>query len=249
MPGSAPLRVSTVVYLHGAGSRGSVARDLLPPATVGRTASGTAPRVHLLEDRRGDIGVLIGRLDRLMATVPVPVALVGVSLGALALARWAAGWSGRPAGSLVLALPAWTGDPGPVARATQASARLVASSGRADALARMRDPASGVPAGLVDLVARGWAAYPEAGLVAALERAAGQSGPTTDELERIAWPTLVIGIRDDALHPLSVAREWRQRIPRATLATAALADLGVAGGSGLDRALRRGLVRLSRLPR
>ncbi|MEK9664856.1 MAG: hypothetical protein VW082_09585 [Candidatus Nanopelagicales bacterium] len=194
----------SVLLVHGAGSSGAAALALLGDCL--------APfgRVQTLDDRTGDVGSLMARLDTVAPHVDLAV---GVSLGAHALARWAAG---RPKGpALLLCLPAWTGEPDEVARATEGTAQRLTVLGRQALLQEMPDDAHYGPGRVADLVRLGWGSYGDRELVDALAAAAHQRGPTTTELATIITRTAVLGWPDDALHPDAVARLWAKSIPAA----------------------------------
>lgn len=139
----------------------------------------------------------------------------GVSLGAHVAARWAARNPGRCAG-LILALPAWTGDPGnaPAALAARASAEIVTNHGLETAL-------EGTTGWLHDELSRAWRGYGDQ-LVPHLEEAAGSPAPTLDELKSLDVPTGIVGCTDDPVHPIEIAEQWAEAIPRAVLTTTTL---------------------------
>jgi len=169
-----------------------------------------------------------------------PVRLAGgVSLGAQLAVRWAAG---SPAAArldgLLLALPAWSGPPGPVAAASAAAADEVEAHGVAAALRRARHGGVGW---VVDELAAAWPRY-GAGLALTLRAAAGSAGPTAADLARIDVPVGLAAFVDDPLHPLAVAEQWAGALRRAAVERLHLADPGpdrtVLGAATL-RALRR----------
>lgn len=166
----------------------------------------TAPRVRTLSER-------LTALENASAGHPIVVG--GVSLGAHVAARWAARNPGRCAG-LILALPAWTGDPGdaPAAQAARASAEIVTHHGLDTAL-------EGTTGWLRDELTRAWRAYGDQ-LVPHLEEAAGSPAPTLDELKSLNVPTGIVGCTDDPVHPIEVAEQWADAIPRAVLTTTTL---------------------------
>lgn len=166
----------------------------------------TAPRVRTLSER-------LTALENASAGHPIVVG--GVSLGAHVAARWAARNPGRCAG-LILALPAWTGDPGdaPAALAARASAEIVTHHGLDTAL-------EGTTGWLRDELTRAWRAYGDQ-LVPHLEEAAGSPAPTLDELKSLNVPTGIVGCTDDPVHPIEVAEQWADAIPRAVLTTTTL---------------------------
>jgi pimeloyl-ACP methyl ester carboxylesterase len=143
----------------------------------------------------------------------------GVSLGAHLAVRWAATADPPPRG-LLLALPAWTGEPAAVAAASGYAADRVDALGVAGALAEARR--GGEPWVAAELAA----AWPVHGdRLAETLRATGRSrGPTAAELAGVGAPVGIAAFTDDPLHPLAVAREWARLLPRAGLRTLALAD-------------------------
>ncbi|HET8641811.1 MAG TPA: alpha/beta hydrolase [Pseudonocardiaceae bacterium] len=147
----------------------------------------------------------------------------GVSLGALLAARWAV-LDPQRCGGLLVALPAWTGPPGeaPAAAAALACAQRIASAGLDAALA---DARAGSPPWLADELARAWREGGP-GIAGSLRVAASTPGPSLAELRRVDVPVGVVGLTDDPLHPLEVAREWVAALPRAALVTTSLAAIG-----------------------
>jgi pimeloyl-ACP methyl ester carboxylesterase len=203
-------------------------------------------RLVALDPRPGPAAVagLVAELDRVAAAAVrrgADLLVGGVSLGAHLAARWAADHPGGVAG-LLLALPAWTGDPAtaPAALAARYSAARVRTVGTAGALAEVRAAA---PGWLADELARAWAGY-GAGLAASLEAAAAAAGPRPTELARLAAPAGLAAVRGDAVHPVAVAREWRAHLPRAALVTtrsgAFGADPAVLGRAAVLAWLRAG---------
>lgn len=169
-----------------------------------------------------------------------PVLVGGVSLGAHLALRWAAGRAdGEGPEGLLLAMPAWTGAPGPVAAASAFAADEVAGHGIAGALDRIRERAAGVPeAGwVIGELAAAWPRYSPGELASALRATAGCPGPDPAELAAITVPCGIVALRDDPLHPVDVAREWAARIGQSALVETHLAAVGA------DRAtLGRGAV-------
>ncbi|MBO0851904.1 MAG: alpha/beta hydrolase [Pseudonocardia sp.] len=148
----------------------------------------------------------------------------GVSLGAQVAARWAAGRAGRGLAGLLLALPAWTGDPGsaPAATAAAASAAALRRDGLAATIERTR---ARTPEWLGGELARAWSRHAD-GLADSLEAAAATPGPTEGELAALRVPVGLVGLRDDPVHPLAVARRWHALLPRSALVTSTLEALG-----------------------
>ncbi len=236
--GPAPV---TAVLLPGAGSDAAFLRAAFaePLRSVGVRLVAVAPRPG-----PGAVAGLVADLDRAArdAARRGEVLLVGgVSLGAHLAARWAAD---RPTGvaGLLLALPAWTGDPAaaPAALAARYSAARVRAVGAAAALAEVRAAA---PRWLADELARAWTGYGD-GLAASLEAAAAAPGPTRAELGRLDAPVGLAAVHGDAVHPVAVAREWREHLPRAELVTEGAgafgADPAVLGRAAVRAWLRAG---------
>jgi pimeloyl-ACP methyl ester carboxylesterase len=201
------------VVLPGAGSSaGFVSRAFGGPLR----AAGYALLAPAPEPGPDLVAAAFRALDAAAAAYGDRLRLVGgVSLGAHIAARWAARWAvARPAAldGVLLALPAWTGPPGPVAVTTAASADLVERLGTAGALA-----AAGTAVGWVaGELAAAWPAYGD-GLAASLRAAAAAPGPTPAELAALPVPAGLAAFADDPLHPVAVAREWAAAIPRAAL--------------------------------
>jgi pimeloyl-ACP methyl ester carboxylesterase len=126
-------------------------------------------------------------------------------------------WAGLD--GLVLALPAWTGPPGPIAAATAASAATVDRLGTAGALAAAGRAIPWVAAEL----AAAWPSYgPE--LASSLRAAAAAPGPDLGELAGLDLPVGLVAFTDDPLHPCATAELWAATLPRAVLHRLALAD-------------------------
>jgi pimeloyl-ACP methyl ester carboxylesterase len=159
----------------------------------------------------------LGRAARAAADRGDALLVGGVSLGAHLAVRWAAEHPGA-VGGLLLALPAWTGDPAgaPAALAARHSAARVRAVGTAGALAEV---AATAPRWLAEELARAWSGY-GAELASSLEAAAAAPGPTPAELGRPTAPAGLAAVPGDAVHPVAVAREWREHLPRAALVTA-----------------------------
>lgn len=202
----------TTVVVHGAGSTGPAAARLL----------GCGPEALLLEDRSGDVEAIIDLVDTTCRSRPEVTDLVGVSLGAHAIARWAS-TARRPVPRLWCVLPAWTADPASTARVTAAAAREVADQGTSTMLARMRRDARHPD--VVTLIEQAWADYSDDELVRALECASAGRGPTAEELASIDGPVAVIGWSGDAFHPEAVVRAWGRHLRQPTLAIAARPEI------------------------
>lgn len=156
---------------------------------------------------------------------PGPLLVAGISLGAHVAAAWTAALPGprRPVG-LLLALPAWTGEPGdaPASRAARITAGHVRAGGSSAAIASAR---AGSPRWLGDELARAWARYGDT-LADTLDSAAAEPGPTEAELRSVSVPAGVAALLDDPVHPLTEAQHWCRQLPRAALCTVAWEAVG-----------------------
>jgi len=160
-------------------------------------------------------------LDEAAATGPILVG--GISLGAAVAVRWALRNPDRVS-AVLAALPAWSGEPGdaPAAVSARHTAGLLRRDGLPATTATMRESS---PGWLADELSRSWRAQWPA-LPDALEAAAGYVGPTADELGTLTVPLGVVGVPDDPIHPVAVARQWADAAPRAALRTIELAEFG-----------------------
>lgn len=204
-------RVTTVV-VHGAGSTGAAAARLL----------GCGPDAHLVEDRSGDVDQIIDLIDTAVAARPDVTDLMGVSLGAHAIARWAAR-AQPPVPRLWCVLPAWTGEAGATAQVTAAAARAVADEGIGAQLTRLHRDA--LLPDVVALIQHAWQAYADDELARALDRASTGRGPMAAELAAIPVPVTVIGWAGDAFHPADVVHAWGRHLQRPILALAARPEI------------------------
>ncbi|GAA1350913.1 alpha/beta fold hydrolase [Saccharothrix algeriensis] len=216
---AAPLTATTAVLLPGTASdevfvRSAFARPLARAGFALVAPSSRSVRAHL------------AALDA--AWTGKPLLVGGVSLGAQIAAAWAARHPRRCAGVLA-ALPAWVGRPdgAPAALAALASASAVDSEGLAAAL-------TGVDGWLGAELRRAWPRYGER-LPAVLREAATTDAPSSGELRGLRVPVGVVACTDDPIHPLEVARQWADALPRAALRTTTLAALG-ADREALGRA-------------
>ncbi|WP_127783312.1 alpha/beta hydrolase [Rhodococcus sp. X156] len=151
----------------------------------------------------------------------------GVSLGATVAAGWAREHPGVLSGLLV-ALPAWLGEPGdaPAALSARFSARRLREHGLEAVLAEVN---ASTPPWLSAELSRAWRRQWPA-LPTAMDHAATAVGPTATELAELGVPTGVAGAVDDPVHPLAVAQQWVACAPAAVLDTVTLAELGADPG-------------------
>ena len=220
-----------VVVCHGAGSSPDVARTLMPE-TLDKSRSwaylanidgstDTYSR-HLDDEWKG------GNQDRPWTADAIhPSIFAGISLGAHAVALWASrAQSQQP---LVLALPAWTGPPNHVAAMTTQTADQLQEKGIAAYLDDLSGATTANHVWILDALQRSWGTADAQRLIRQL-RTAGQSmAPTHGDLARVVQPTLVIGLTDDPMHPLDVARAWAQSLPRSELVAIKMADVQRCG--------------------
>jgi pimeloyl-ACP methyl ester carboxylesterase len=171
-------------------------------------------------------------LDEVAGRAPArggPLLVGGVSLGAQVAARWAADrLASEPANGLLagllLALPAWSGQPAqaPAALAAAASALAVRRNGLAATIAHTR---AQIPEWLGAELARAWPRH-GAGLADSLDTAAATPGPTEADLAGLRLPVGLVGLRDDPVHPLATARQWHALLPQSALVVSSLTAMG-----------------------
>lgn len=166
----------------------------------------------VVTDPSGDALVIADRVAGLARDRPPDLA-IGVSVGAHAVAWWASRHGVTV--PCVLAMPAWTGEPGPVAGATAAAANQVARLGVAGELHRLRTEFG--EDWVVAELQRAWSGRSTDALVATLQGTAASVAPGVADLAAIQAPAVVVALDDDPLHPASVAAEWAAHLRRATL--------------------------------
>ncbi len=158
------------------------------------------------------------------------VVVGGVSFGAHASASHVATCppQERPDG-LVCVMPAWTGNPGVVAAATMLTARRLRSHGIEGELAQLEADFPGD--WVVSELRAAWRSQDSRELIAELESVASSSGPTLSSLAAIVVPTVVVGVLDDPLHPIEIAREWSAAMAGASLKTLSRNEIAADRGS------------------
>lgn len=147
----------------------------------------------------------------------------GISIGAAVAAAWSTRNTDRVT-AVMAALPPWLGTPdnAPAALSARLTSHRLTTEGLESTTAAM---VSSSPPWLAETLGRSWAAqWPD--LPAALNEAAAYTALDVAQLRGVRTPTAVIGAIDDAVHPYEVAETWHQEIPRATLSTVRLADIG-----------------------
>jgi pimeloyl-ACP methyl ester carboxylesterase len=206
---------STAVLLPGTGSDDVFVRSAfeVPLAAIGvRThAPRPSPGPNLGE-------AFLAALDA--ASEDTPIIAGGISFGAHLAAEWAVRNPDRCAG-LLLALPAWHGEPGDSPAAL--SARLGATTVRAEGLEAALQPVD--EPWLAAELRRAWTGYGP-GLADSLLAAADRPAPTLAELGTLEVPAGVAACPDDLVHPISVAKTWASALPNATLRTTRLTIIG-----------------------
>lgn len=204
------LSPTSAVLVHGAASTPETALRLLGPGLAG---SGL-----VAVDARGSIDDVVASIEAAVRTETERGALVtaiaGLSLGAHAAARWAIDRAGSGL-ELMLALPAWTGDPDAVAGLTAASADEIERDGTAGILARL--VAANGDDWVVDELVRSWTDADPHRIAHSLRTAAASPAPTLDELAQITARTVVVALAGDPLHPARVAKAWAGAIPHGRL--------------------------------
>lgn len=197
----------TMVIAHGAGSTGRAARRLL--------GLEDAQGVVTVEDRSGDVDRVADLIDDTVGGIVDCTTVIGVSLGAHALMRWAAA---APRGvDLVCVLPAWTDVPGRASEPTAIAANQIATTGMDEVLRRATDHSPDIAA----LLALAWADYTTERLAACLATASVSPGPTPEQLTTVSDPVSIVGWYGDDFHPVETALSWSRLLPHARLAMAA----------------------------
>lgn len=156
-----------------------------------------------------------------------PIAVGGVSIGAVVAARWALDHPNL-AVAVLAALPPWTGSSAhaPAALLARESARLLRADGLAATVAQMR---ASSPAWLADELARSWVGQWPA-LPDAMDEASGYRAPDSAELELLKVPMGVAVATDDPVHPAEVGYEWVTAAPQAALRSVTLEQMGLDTG-------------------
>lgn len=210
---------ATAVLLPGSGSDANFVRRAFAPVTAL-----CADSVSVDAQPPSVVASYWRALDDAAASGPVIVC--GVSLGSAVAAKWALAHPDAGV-SLVLTLPPWSGAAGadtPAAASALITADTVDEVGADEAIRRMQ---AGSPSWLASELTRSWAAHGPF-LASALREAACYVAPSLPELETLRADTVVIGAAGDAIHPVTVARAWGERIPGARTEVVNLSELGAA---------------------
>lgn len=222
------MHEACLVLAHGAGSCADFLSRAFPASACGLDTL-------YLDDRSGSAArtaeAIRSQVHQLRRSYPA-VFVGGVSIGAHAAAMVAAEAGPGLLGGVVLALPAWTGDP-PPGNPTGVAADEVAAVGASTVLRRLRaDPELGRD-WIVEELVLAWGDRPT--LAGELRSAAVEPAPQAAQLGRISVPALVLGLDGDPVHPVALARQWSRWIPGADLAVvdrqAPAADRSVFGAA------------------
>ncbi|MFI5779648.1 alpha/beta fold hydrolase [Nocardia sp. NPDC051570] len=228
-------RPALVVALPGTGSDADFARRAFGPAC----AAVDLPFLAVEPDPRAVVDSCHAALDTAARSGPVLAA--GISLGAAIAVEWAVAHPDSVFG-VIAALPAWTGADTtgcPAALSAAGTAAQLRADGLDSVLARMR---ASSPRWLADALTQSWTAqWPH--LPEALEEAAAYPWPTAKTLAALSVSTAIISAIDDPVHPLPIAEQWTDHIPKADLIRITLDDLGtdpaILGTQGLNHLLPR----------
>ena len=201
----------TILLAHGAGSSGAAARALL-----GSTLDGH--RVITVEDRSGDVEDVAARIAAASRTTPQVTHVIGISLGAHAVARWAVAQPHRECLSVCI-LPAWTGPPDSTAALTSMAAREIKTLGIPDTLRRIREASPAMD--ITRVLQMGWDSYTSDSLATAMQAASASRSIDALDLVHLQGPMSVVGWLGDPLHPAATALRWSAAAPRTRLAMAA----------------------------
>ncbi len=235
----------TALIAHGAGSSGDfVRRAFGPPLLAGgwRLVSydlrGHAGSTPVTDPARLDLSAHVADMVTLARRVGADM-LGGVSMGAhaavlaaAALRAHATADRGAPVRGLLLALPAWTGEPEVVAAANAVQAAEIAAVGIDPVLRRIsRDH----PGWVADELLATWPRHDPDAFVAVLRGLARSRAPSPTELAAATEPVGLAALADDPMHPAAVAQRWTELIPAARLTTvpfsAPAEDRSVLGGA------------------
>lgn len=209
-----PLSDCTAVLCHGAGSSAEFLARAFPADRLGVAGC------RYVDDRTGDMAAITAALAAAAEGVGGPVLLGGVSLGAHAAADLLSSPTAPShAVGALLCMPAWLGEPDPVAAMTGATATQVRTSGIAHLLAQL-DGSDWVTREL----RRAWTQRDDGALAAELLTASTQPTPGDDRLAGVRLPVGVVALADDPFHPAATAARWVRSLPYGALSVLGRAD-------------------------
>jgi pimeloyl-ACP methyl ester carboxylesterase len=225
------------VVLPGSGSDADFARRAFEPAF----AVPEITTIAVEPDPRRVVASYLAALDD-AAGNGGPIIAAGISIGAAVALEWAACHPDAVV-AVLATMPAWTGAPhdAPAAHSAHFTAGRLRAEGLAAVTEQMR---ASSPRWLADALTQSWARHwPD--LPDALDEAAAYRAPGPERLAGIGTPVGVVGVVDDAVHPLAVAEQWATLLPNSALATITLDDIGTdpaaLGRSGLAALAELGL--------
>ena len=161
--------------------------------------------VITVEDRSGDVDCIAADITRLCRNAPRLTHVIGISLGAHAVAHWAINQSHLDCIS-VCVLPAWSGPPDSTAALTGLAAREIKALGIQGTLRRITaaSPATDV----TRVLEMGWDSYTDDSLAAVLQAAGQSQSIDALDLVHLRGALSVVGWLGDPLHPAETARRW-----------------------------------------
>jgi pimeloyl-ACP methyl ester carboxylesterase len=225
------------VVLHGSGSDAAFVS-----AAFAEPLARAGYRLVALEDRTGDPVVMAARIRNLV-TRHRDIAIVGgVSVGAHAVARWAArDERSRQLAGLLLVMPAWTGLDRTTATMTHVAAATLEHAGVLNELNRLQQDKALARDWVMEELSRAWPLQADT-LSASLVRTAQSRGPYLSELALITAPVGLVALDDDPLHQSQVAEQWSRGLRQAAIEHvsrhAPASDRSVIGAAAIA-ALRR----------
>jgi pimeloyl-ACP methyl ester carboxylesterase len=231
----------TALIAHGAGSSGNFVRRAFADPLLGagwRLISydlrGHGASTPVDDPRRLELPSHVADLAGL-AHLTGATLVGGVSMGAHAAVLTAIDADLPDLAGLLLALPAWTGEPDLVAGANAVQAAELDAAGVDRVLQRIRRDH---PGWVADELVAAWPLHVPAAFVAVLSGLARSAAPTPEQLQSVTVPAGLVALEDDPMHPAAVAERWRSFLPRAQLARLAFdapaGDRSVLGRAALD---------------
>ena len=154
--------------------------------------------------------------------------MAGISFGAHALALTLSRDTTEISGALLI-MPAWTGAPGNTAQLTATAAASLRANSTSHELRRLANLATPDQEWILAALKMAWESQPHERLAAGIAQAALCPGPTLTDLWAISTPTMVVGLRDDPLHPCETAQDWAANIPRARYLEVTASQINNAG--------------------
>ena len=232
----------TTLLLHGLGNDAEQARTLLGPALPADTVAPDV-RAHGRSELLGDAEDFA--LDRLAVELPVPagpITLVGISMGAALCLRIALS---RPQDirRRGFVRPAFTGRSLPRnLELFPVLGELLSRYGALEAerlfrgSARYRSVELASRLGAAGLIAQLRAPRAAQRAIRLLEIPRNRAFSSESELRPLDVPTTVVAAPRDPVHPLEIAQQWADSLPRARLVTVPARDDGMPAYTAATRA-------------